>query len=136
MISLPINSINLSKPMNKEKERSPYETLLALCIVLLIAYVVFDISWAAKASLVLGLVGLLSKTIAGYVHRFWMSFTHILGTLMTHLLLFLVFYLFLVPIAFLYRLAGKAGMKKSLGKESNYVERNHTFTAKDLENLW
>ncbi len=122
--------------MNKQQERSPYETLLALCIVLLIAYLAFEIPWAANASLGLGLVGLLSKTMAGYIHRIWMRVTLLLGTVMTPVLLFLVFYLFLIPIAFLYRLAGKGGMKKSVTKESNYIERNHLFNKKDLENMW
>ena len=122
--------------MNSSTERSPYETLLALCLVLLIAYLAFEIPWAAKASLGLGLAGLLSKTMATYTHRFWMRITHLLGAVMTPLLLFFVFYLFLVPIAFLYQLAGKGKMKKPLNKESNYIERNHIFTAKDMENLW
>jgi len=27
-------------------------------------------------------------------------------------------------------------MKKSINESSNYLDRNHTYTAKDMENMW
>lgn len=133
---MPNNYTIMSKQTNKTPERSPYETILALCLALLIVHFVFAQSWAVPASLGLGLAGLLSSTLARWIHVCWLRLTYYLGFVMTHVLLFLVFYFFLWPISLLYHLSGKRTMKKSVGERSNYVERDHTYVGEDMEKMW
>lgn len=126
----------MSKHKNNLSARSPYETVLALCLALLIVHFVFEQAWAVPASLALGLLGLLSGTLARWIHLFWLRLTHYLGFVMTHVLLFLVFYLFLWPISLLYQLAGKRTMRKRVGEQSNYVDRDHVYGKEEMERMW
>ncbi|MBK9801155.1 MAG: hypothetical protein IPP56_16015 [Bacteroidetes bacterium] len=48
-----------------------------------------------------------------------------------------VFFLFLTPLAFIMKLFGKSVVKLKPGNaQSFFDERNHTYTAQDLENIW
>lgn len=66
----------------------------------------------------------------------WLGLSDLMGAVMSRVLLSLVFFLVVTPIGILRRLSGKDALKlrafKS-SKDSVMLERNHTFTGKDLE---
>lgn len=68
----------------------------------------------------------------------WMKLAHILGWINSRIILSIVYILVLVPIAFLSRVFKKNSIPLSFDSriESYYQERNHKFSAKDLENPW
>jgi Saxitoxin biosynthesis operon protein SxtJ len=66
----------------------------------------------------------------------WLGLSDMVGAVMSKVLLSIVFFLVVTPIAVLRRLFGKDALQLrtfKAGKNSVMRERNHTFTARDLE---
>lgn len=84
----------------------------------------------------IGLLSLLSNKMANAIVWLWEKLAQILGFINTRILLTALFYVFLVPIAAISRLFSKDPMKLKNPKGTVFVTRNHTYTAKDLENMW
>jgi hypothetical protein len=85
----------------------------------------------------LGIIFVALPFVGNLIVKLWFKLAELLGWVNSRLILSLVFFLFLSPIAFIYRLATKNPL--NLGKttdKSIFVERNHNYTAKDLENIW
>lgn len=66
----------------------------------------------------------------------WGKIAMVLGWINTKIILSLVFFIFLTPFALLSRLFSKNALQLKRKSESTFVERNHTYTKKDLENIW
>jgi hypothetical protein len=67
----------------------------------------------------------------------WLGLSHLLGTVMSRLLLSVVFFVFVVPVALYRRLIGKDALQLNQFRQSSasvMKERNHLYTASDLEN--
>lgn len=121
--------------IHQDHQNKIYETVLAIVIGTMAIYFLFDISWMIFLSFGIGLASLLFKSIAKGIHWLWMKLTHFIGNIVSSIILGLIFYLFLSPIAFIYRLTNKKKLFSN-NKDSMYVERNHLFEAKDLDNPW
>lgn len=93
---------------------------------------------AAKVLFIIALsVGILSFFIESAIVWVWEKFALALGWINTRIILSLVFFIFLTPFAVLARLFSKNSNLKLKNKENTtFVERNHTYTKKDLENIW
>lgn len=93
---------------------------------------------AAKVLFIIALsVGILSFFIESAIVWVWEKFALALGWINTRIILSLVFFIFLTPFAVLSRLFSKNSSLKLKNKEdTTFVERNHTYTKKDLENIW
>jgi hypothetical protein len=66
----------------------------------------------------------------------WLGLSDVMGAVMSRVLLSIVFFLVVTPIGMLRRLFGKDALKLRAFKASNnsvMLERNHTFTGRDLE---
>ncbi|MCB9233570.1 MAG: hypothetical protein H6581_18075 [Bacteroidia bacterium] len=115
-----------------------YKTILVLAAAALVAHFVFDKTWLIYLSLGLMVISLISGWVADKISWLWLKFAEILGNVNSKVILGVIFFIFLTPLAFLYRLMGKNSMQlKRKGQgESYFTERNHTYTAKDLKNLW
>lgn len=120
----------------KKETGNPYETILALVVVLIGLFYIFDWKWAPYVALGLGLSSLIIKPLARLVHRLWTKLTHAVGFVMTHVLLSGVFFLILTPMAFLYRLFNKDKLMNKKGKDSYFHVRDHAYEKKDLKNTW
>jgi hypothetical protein len=69
--------------------------------------------------------------------RVWFGLAELMGTVSSAILLSLVFALVVIPIAWMRRIAGADPMKRRLwkkGDDSVFLQRNHHFSAGDLEN--
>jgi hypothetical protein len=115
------------------------ETICVLAIVSLIVGFVFALQIFFIIALVLLLIGIFIKKIAFIIAEGWLKFAHILGAFNTKVILTLIFFLFLTPIAILYRIVKGDSMKlrrKNRAEKSYWIEKNHKYAAKDMENVW
>lgn len=120
-----------------ESQSKIWQTILVLVLANIIGYLL----WAYPAFLYVGLgIGVGSMAIpklAAWIHWAWMKLAEGLGWVNSRILLGLVFFLLLTPIALLVRLFRKDPLQLKPPKaESLFHERDHVFTAKDLENPW
>ena len=115
------------------------ETILVISTGFLVLHFFLGHQWLLWVALIVSLLGLLSPTLANWINWVWFKIAHVLGWVNTRILLTLVFFIFLVPVAFLANLFSKDKLqlkRKKDKKASYYIERNHQFTKKDLENVW
>jgi hypothetical protein len=121
-------------------KNNPYQTILVIVIGFLLLGYVFPSTgkYFYFLALIVGILSLISPVIGDSIIWGWEKFSHALGWFNSKVLLSIVFFLFLTPIAFLYRIFRKKDtlMLKRPPDNSAFVERNHTFTSRDLENPW
>ncbi len=124
--------------LNREKE---LEVVLTICVGLLVVYFVTKqhYNWLIILTIFLGLVGAFSKFLTAKIAWAWMKLGEAMGFVMSKVILSLLFFGFLLPLAMLARFFNRGKdalqLKKTTGS-SYYIERKHTYTAKDLENTW
>lgn len=100
-------------------------------------YLIFNWTPFVYIALGVGAGSLISPLIGDLIVKGWYKLAHILGWINTRILLSLIFYLFLFPIALLAKLSQKDHLKlRKKKRESLFVERDHLYTKKDLENTW
>jgi predicted membrane protein len=120
--------------MKREKN---LETILAMCFGFLILHLIFHIKVLLTLSILLAAIGLFSDYLSNKVTWVWLKISELIGAVMGKILMGTVFFIFLTPIAFLMRTFGKPGMRlKKPAHNTLYNERNHTYTASDLEDIW
>ncbi|HBH49963.1 MAG TPA: hypothetical protein DDX98_15060 [Bacteroidales bacterium] len=83
-----------------------------------------------------GITGVLVKPLAKLIALGWYKLAEGLSFISSKIVLGAVYFIVLVPVALLYKAANKdkLGIRKS--KKTVWIERNHTYSMKDLENLW
>ncbi len=122
----------------KQTREKELETILVLCVALVIIFFVTQHKHYLTASVVLGLIGMFSKYLTSKISRAWLKLGEMIGAVMSRVILSAVFFLFLFPIALLSRLFSKSSslqLKKS-SADSYYFTRNHKYAPKDLDNVW
>jgi hypothetical protein len=115
--------------ITKEKN---LETFLVLVLALVVIGYLSNRPLFYLISIGLGAVGLFIPFLASWITFLWLSFSEILGGVMSKILLSIVFFIVLFPVALL----KKIFTKKKKMESSNWTDRNHTYTAKDLQNPW
>ncbi len=83
-----------------------------------------------------GLVFLLSPTVGNQVSSLWFKVAELVGGVMSKILLSAVFFIFLLPIATISKIFKKDVLGLRKPEKSNYIDRNHLYTGKDLEQIW
>lgn len=78
----------------------------------------------------------LSEKAAVFIEKSWLWFGEKIGKVNAAVLLFLIYYLILTPIALLSRIGKKDPLQLKAPEKSNFVFKDHRYTAKDLENPW
>ena len=66
----------------------------------------------------------------------WGKIALVLGWINTKIILSVVFFIFLTPFGILSRIFSKNALQLKQDSKTTFVERNHTYTKKDLENIW
>ncbi len=118
------------------KREKALETVLTMATGLLVLSFIFHAKWLVVAAILLGIVSLASKLVAGKVAWLWLKLAEGLGYVMSHVLMTILFFCVLVPVALLSR-RGKDPLQLEKKRDgSYYFERNHRYEAKDLENIW
>lgn len=121
---------------NLKEELQHTKSQLAMVTGLLVIGYIFDWQVLILAATALAVIFLLVPFLGKAIAKAWMKLAMFLGHWNGRILLTLVFFLFLTPLAFLYRLFGKGKKENKVDANSNYVIRNHTYTAEDLDKMW
>ncbi len=75
----------------------------------------------------------------GPLARVWFGFSHLLGSVVSKIILTIIFFLVVTPVALILRMRGMDSMRIKAwkkNKHSAFIDRNHTFSAKDLEKTY
>ena len=78
--------------------------------------------------------GLASSFLLARITDAWMWIGEKIGEVMSRVILSVVFVFFLTPVSVLYRAFGRKDSKEK--KESYFIDRDHTYTAADLEKIF
>lgn len=128
------------KTMHKRvSELDMYKANLAISTGFLALYFLFGRQeWLLYVALGVGALTLLLPALARWVSFGWFKLAEGLGYINSRILLSLVFFAFLFPIALLYRLSNRNPLALRHGRRATslFTERNHTYSAKDLDNIW
>ena len=108
----------------------------AIITGLICMYFIFTKILFLKAALVLGLVFLFIPVLGNWFIVLWFRLAELLGWINTRILLSIVYYVFLMPVSFIAGLVNKDPLSLDNTGASLYIDRDHTYTAKDLENIW
>ena len=115
----------------------PVKTVLVITVGMLVVFMFTKWQWAIYVSLIVGILGILSETVAQKIEWVWMKLTWILSLIIPNILLTFVFYLFLTPIALISRLFGEKdqlGLKNN--KSSMFKTSNKNFEPQSFEKTW
>jgi|SRR5882762_7633088 len=113
------------------------ETMLVITVGFLVLHLVFKTRVFLTLSLIFGLTGILSSWLSEKIDFFWNKLSLSLGRISNGILLTVIFFLVLTPVGVFRRVFGRGGMTRvEKDQESNFTDRDHLFTKKDLENTW
>lgn len=117
---------------------NPVETIAALAFALSLIGILFHLEWMPYAVVTLLFLGLFVKRASRFLADLWMRFAVFLGNMNSRIILTIVFFLFLTPIAWVYRLVkgDTLKLKRNNFASSHWHERDHRFTADDLEKIF
>ncbi len=121
--------------MTKYSNDKCRDTGLALTLILLIAVWAGNSALTGPAIIVLVLV-MAAPRFFKPLAILWFALSELINAVVSKILLTIVFLLILTPIGLLRRWSGKdkMGLKKwKMDNSSAFVERNHHFSAVDLE---
>lgn len=109
---------------------------LALVLLCLLAWFIFDVQKALPVALVATLAVMVYAPLIFPFTFLWLNISHFLGKIVSSVLLSVIFLVFVVPVAFFRKLAGKDTLKLKQFKKSDtsvFINRQHVYTAKDIE---
>ena len=113
-----------------------WKSLLVIVVGLMVLYFIFDNIYLLYTALTVGLLSVLFPNLGRLIFRAWIAVGQFLGRINGNILLSIVFFALLFPIAILYRLFNKNAMDLKNTKASLFVNRDHTYTKEDMENVW
>lgn len=119
--------------MNREKV---LETIIVLALATLIASLLLDIDWLIYIATGLLTISIISKWLTNMIAKAWLSFSNHFGVIMNYIIMFVIFYFFLFPLSFFQRLFNKNQIFKKQAGNSHFIQRNHLYTNRDVENPW
>ncbi len=114
---------------------------LVIVTGMLVLYFIFKARypWFLYIGAGVGVISLAVPVLGDLIVKGWYKLAEILGAINGRILLSIIFFIFLTPIALLSRLFVKKNplaLKKQESGGSAFTERNHLYTAKDMENVW
>lgn len=114
-----------------------YKTILVIVTGLLTLGWIFKIPLLEKIAIGVGLISIFIPAAAKGIEWIWLKVALGLGWVNSRILLSAIYFLFLLPIAWLSRLFTKDPLSVKRGSRSTlFVNRDHLYTGKDLENIW
>jgi hypothetical protein len=121
----------------KKDEGKIYQSILVIVVGFVILSLIFKIKILLTIGLMVGILSLASKTVAGWINYGWYKIAEWFGWINSKILITLVYYLVLVPISALSKLKHKDVLKRNRREVGTYYsDRDHLYVPKDFENLW
>ncbi len=121
------------KSITKDQSR---DTGMAMVLLLLLFWQSTGLRTLGWAAIAVQVVNMTWPAIFWPVAIVWLGISRLLGAIVPKILLAIVFYGVVTPIGIFRRLAGRDALKLAVfkkGEGSVMVERNHKYTALDLE---
>ena len=112
------------------------DTGMAMVLILLIVYVFLNQETFVFGAMALHVLNMIVPQVYRPIAVIWFGISRVLGTIMSKILLSIVFFTVVTPIGVLRRLLGKDSLQLRAFKaseESVMLQRNHTFTGRDIE---
>ena len=123
----------LPKKVTKDQSR---DTGMAMVLLLLLLNLRLHRQGLLYGAVAVQVLNMIVPQIYKPIAVVWLGFSTILGNISSKVLMSILFFGVVTPIGILRRLSGKDALKLrafKAGPESALVERNYTFTARDLE---
>jgi len=123
----------LKRKITKDQSR---DTGMAMVLLLLIVAASRKKEGYLFVAMALHVINMIWPQVYRPVAVIWLGISDLIGSVVSRILLSLVFFLVVTPIGLLRRLSGKDSLKLrafKAGQGSVMLERNHVFTAQDLE---
>jgi len=120
-----------------ESEKSKAQLVIVTGLVVL--YFVFKSRYPyfLIAAAAVGVLSIAIPVVGDLIVKGWYKIAEILGAINGRILLSAVFFLVLLPVALMSRLGKKNPLAlKRESKKSVFIDRNHKYTSKDLEQVW
>ncbi len=119
------------------KQQDRYKTILVIVTGLLAIALIFELRWLMISAMIIGLVSIFSSIAARWIEWAWLKIALALGYINSRILLSVIYFIFLMPLAWISRLFTKDPLVLRKRKTASlFIERNHLYTKKDLENIW
>lgn len=112
------------------------ETCLVIATGLMVFWILFGLKELIYAGIAIGVIGAFIPAIAKWIHWLWYKIAEVMGYIMSRVLLSIVFFLFLFPIALIYRMFNKDVLQLKRKTDTYWTTRDHSYSKKDLENVW
>ena len=133
-----MDTFKQNKPTEKGRitKKQASDSGMAFVLIALICFAVLRHDawlWAAMAILVLDMIFPIIFKPFAFV---WFGLSRILGTFMSKIMLALVFFLVVFPMGLIRRILGKDSLRLHQfrrEKTTVFAERNHEYTASDLD---
>ncbi len=123
--------------MSKSNPYKAKETVLVITVGCIILHLVFKNKVFLYCALFIGLAGILSLYLSEKIDWVWGKLSTIMGEISNRVLLTIIYLLVVTPVALIRRLWKKNSLTHFDGAAgSNFSERDHQFSKKDLENTW
>lgn len=123
--------------MSQEKDiRSIQVIVIGLVLLSFLPKLAFAKYYLIGIAILIGLIQLILPKVGHQIVLAWFKLGHALGYVNSRIILSLVFYLILFPISILYRWTSKNSLQRKPIEGSVFTDRQHTYSKKDLENIW
>ena len=111
----------------KKFESNTYKTILTICIGLLIIYVFTEVKVLITISIVLGLIGIISKYLSKKIEWMWFKFSEILSYIIPNIILSVIFYFLLFPISIFSKIFRKEDLLQKKYNGSTFLKTTKEF---------
>jgi hypothetical protein len=112
------------------------ETSLVLTTGFLLIYLITKSDLFLYLAFAFGITGIFIKPLAKYIAIAWFKLAEILNFVVSKIVLGILFFVVLFPVSLLYRISNKDKLRLKRSENSTWIERNHTYSSADLENIW
>lgn len=119
--------------MNQDNSRT---TILVISMGFLVLYKLFAFDWAIIVSLMIGVLGIVSKTLSSFIELVWMKLAKILSYIIPSIIMMIIFYFILFPLSVISKLFTKDPLMLSKKYDSYFITVNREFTKQSIEKLW
>jgi len=118
------------------KSETSKSTILIISMGFLVFYLVFTWQWAVFVSLIVGIVGIISKFLSNKIEWGWMKIAKFMGYVIPNILLSITFFLLLFPISLLSKLFSKDPLMLLDKNKSYFIDINKEIDTKSFEKIW
>jgi polyferredoxin len=112
------------------------ETSLVITTGFLVIYLITNNRLFLYLAFAFGVTGIFIKPLAKYIAIAWFKLADILNYFVSKIILGTLFFIVLFPVSLLYKITNKDKLRLKRSKSSLWIERNHTYSSADLENIW